>query len=115
MQLILLGKRQEINKMKNSKYAIEMVNITKTFNNGTIIANDNLSLKVKKGDIVALVGENGAGKSTLMSILFGMYQPTSGEIYINGELVNIASPVKANDLGIGMVHQHFKLVEINRV
>ncbi len=87
---------------------IEMLNITKTFPG--IVANDNVSLLLKKGEIHALLGENGAGKSTLMSILFGMYQPDSGIIKLNGEKVDIKSPNDANRLGIGMVHQHFKLV-----
>lgn len=101
--------------MEKQDYAVEMINITKTFNNGAIVANKNVNLKVKKGEIHALVGENGAGKSTLMSILFGLYQPTSGEIRINGKSVVITGPVKATKLGIGMVHQHFKLVEVNSV
>lgn len=96
-------------------YAIEMLKITKTFNNGTIVANKEIDLRVKKGEIHALVGENGAGKSTLMSILFGLYQPTSGEILVNGRPEVISSPIKATQLGIGMVHQHFKLVQINTV
>jgi simple sugar transport system ATP-binding protein len=89
-------------------YVIEMLNITKIFPG--IIANDNVSLLVKQGEIHALLGENGAGKSTLMSVLFGLYQPESGQIKINGEPVNISNPNDANRLGIGMVHQHFKLV-----
>lgn len=92
-----------------SEYVVEMLNITKTFPG--IIANDNITLQLKKGEIHALLGENGAGKSTLMSILFGMLQPTSGEIKINGEKVEINDPNVANDYGIGMVHQHFKLIE----
>ncbi len=92
------------------KYIIEMINITKVFPG--IIANDNITLRLKKGEIHALLGENGAGKSTLMSVLFGLYQPDGGEIRKNGELVQINNPNDANDLGIGMVHQHFKLVEI---
>ena len=92
------------------EYAIEMLNITKEFPG--IVANDDVTIKVEKGTIHALLGENGAGKSTLMSILFGMYQPTKGEIRINGKTVNITDPNVANDLGIGMVHQHFKLVDI---
>ena len=87
-----------------------MKNITKGFPG--IIANDNVTFELRKGEIHALLGENGAGKSTLMSILFGMYAPDSGQIYKNGEPVSILSPNDANDLGIGMVHQHFKLVEV---
>ncbi|OQA78384.1 MAG: Galactose/methyl galactoside import ATP-binding protein MglA [Tenericutes bacterium ADurb.Bin239] len=90
-------------------YVIEMLNITKTFPG--IKANDNVTLKVKHGEIHALLGENGAGKSTLMSILFGLYQPDEGVIKVRGEVVNIKNPNDANDLKIGMVHQHFKLVE----
>lgn len=92
-----------------SEYVVEMLNITKTFPG--IVANDNITLQLKKGEIHALLGENGAGKSTLMSILFGMIQPTSGEIRINGEKVVIDDPNVANEYGIGMVHQHFKLVD----
>lgn len=88
---------------------IKMNNITKVF--GTLKANDDITLEIKKGEIHALLGENGAGKSTIMSILFGLYQPDQGEIYINDELVEIKNPNDANRLGIGMVHQHFKLVE----
>lgn len=91
-------------------YIVEMLNITKEFPG--IIANDNITLKLKKGEIHALLGENGAGKSTLMSVLFGLYQPENGEIRKNGEVVKINNPNDANALGIGMVHQHFKLVEI---
>lgn len=92
-------------------YAVEMENISMVFN-GNIVANKNVNFKVKKGEIHALVGENGAGKSTLMSILFGIYEPTSGLIKINGKVETISNPVKASKLGIGMVHQHFKLVDI---
>ncbi len=92
-----------------SEYAIEMLGITKRFPG--IIANDNITLQLKKGEIHALLGENGAGKSTLMSVLFGMYQPEEGEIHKDGKKVEIDNPNDANDLGIGMVHQHFKLVE----
>lgn len=91
------------------EYAIEMLNITKRFPG--IIANDNITLQLKKGEIHALLGENGAGKSTLMSVLFGLYQPEEGEIHKDGVKVDIKNPNDANDLGIGMVHQHFKLVE----
>lgn len=90
-------------------YIIEMLGITKEFPG--IKANDNINLQVKRGEIHALLGENGAGKSTLMSILFGLYQPTSGIIKKNGREVQINSPNDANELNIGMVHQHFKLVE----
>lgn len=86
-----------------------MRGITKRFPG--IIANDNINLVVKKGEIHALLGENGAGKSTLMNILFGLYQPDEGQILINEKPVNITNPNVANDLGIGMVHQHFMLVE----
>jgi general nucleoside transport system ATP-binding protein len=88
---------------------VEMRGITKRFPG--IVANDNINLVVKKGEIHALLGENGAGKSTLMNILFGLYQPDEGEILINGKPVHITSPNVANELGIGMVHQHFMLVE----
>ena len=91
-------------------YVIEMRNITKTFPG--IKANDDITLQLRRGEIHALLGENGAGKSTLMSVLFGLYQPDSGEIYKDGKKVNIRNPNDANDLGIGMVHQHFKLVEV---
>lgn len=90
-------------------YVIEMLNITKTFPG--IKANDNVTLQLKQGEVHALLGENGAGKSTLMSILFGLYQPDEGVIKVRGEVVNIKNPNDANDLKIGMVHQHFKLVE----
>lgn len=91
-----------------SEYIVEMKNITKRFPG--IIANKDVSISVKKGEILAILGENGAGKSTLMSMLFGMYEPDEGEIYVRGEKVNIDSPMKATELNIGMVHQHFKLV-----
>lgn len=90
-------------------YAVEMLNITKRFPG--IIANDNITLQLKKGEIHALLGENGAGKSTLMSVLFGLYRPEEGTIRMNGKEASIKNPNDANALGIGMVHQHFKLVE----
>lgn len=90
------------------EYVIEMNHITKEF--GTFKANDDITLQVKKGEIHVLLGENGAGKSTLMSVLFGLYQPEKGNIKINGKEVKINNPNDANNLGIGMVHQHFKLV-----
>lgn len=89
-------------------YVIEMLGITKKFPG--ILANDNVSLQLKKGEVHALLGENGAGKSTLMSILFGLYKPENGIIKKNGEQINITNPNDANSYGIGMVHQHFKLV-----
>lgn len=91
-------------------YIVEMLNITKEFPG--IIANDDITLKLKKGEIHALLGENGAGKSTLMSVLFGLYQAEKGIIKMNGKEVKINNPNDANALGIGMVHQHFKLVEV---
>lgn len=98
------------NSPSNSEYIIELKDITKVFPG--IIANDHINLQLKKGEIHALLGENGAGKSTLMSVLFGLYQPEEGKIYKNGKEVKINDPNDANDLGIGMVHQHFKLVEV---
>ncbi len=95
--------------MTNNDYIIEMRNICKYFPG--IKANDDITLQLKKGEILALLGENGAGKSTLMSVLFGLYTPDSGQIYIRGEEVNIKDPNEATKYGIGMVHQHFKLVE----
>lgn len=104
----------ENNERKTEKndypYVIEMRHITKEFPG--IIANDDITLQLKRGEIHALLGENGAGKSTLMSVLFGLYQPEKGEILKNGEVVKINDPNDANRLGIGMVHQHFKLVEV---
>ncbi|MDP4170525.1 MAG: ABC transporter ATP-binding protein [Bacillota bacterium] len=91
------------------EYVIEMLNIRKEFPG--IVANDNITIQLKKGEIHALLGENGAGKSTLMNVLFGLYQPEQGEIRVNGKKVNITNPNIANDLGIGMVHQHFMLVD----
>ncbi len=92
-----------------SEYAIEMLGITKSF--GTLIANDEINLQVRKGEIHALLGENGAGKSTLMSILFGMYTPDKGKILIQGQEKKITGPRIATEYGIGMVHQHFQLVK----
>ena len=86
-----------------NQYAIEMLNITKKFPG--IIANDNITLQLKKGEIHALLGENGAGKSTLMSVLFGLYQPEEGIIKKDGKVVSIKDPNDATALGIGMVHQ----------
>ena len=91
------------------KYTIEMLNITKRFPG--IVANDNITLKLRKGEIHALLGENGAGKSTLMSVLFGLYHAEEGVIKKDGKEVDIKDPNDANALGIGMVHQHFRLVQ----
>lgn len=92
-----------------SDYAVQMRNITKTF--GKNKALDDVSIDIKRGAIHALLGENGAGKTTLMNILYGLYNSDAGEIYINGKLTNIKNPQAAIDAGIGMVHQHFKLIE----
>ncbi|MCZ2258765.1 ABC transporter ATP-binding protein [Sporosarcina sp. G11-34] len=91
------------------EYVIEMLNIRKEF--GNFVANDNITLQLEQGEIHALLGENGAGKSTLMNVLFGLYQPEGGEIRVRGQKVDITNPNVANNLGIGMVHQHFMLVE----
>ena len=97
--------------MENTpEYVIEMLHITKEFPG--IRANDDITLQLRRGEIHALLGENGAGKSTLMSVLFGMYQPEEGEIRKNGKKVKINDPNDATALGIGMVHQHFKLVDV---
>lgn len=92
------------------QYAIEMRNISKTF--GRVVANRNINLAVKQGEILALLGENGSGKTTLMNMLSGIYKPDSGSIYIDGNEVSIDSPEDSKKYGIGMVHQHFKLVEV---
>jgi simple sugar transport system ATP-binding protein len=93
-----------------SEYVIEMNHIRKEFPG--IVANDDITLQLKKGEIHALLGENGAGKSTLMSVLFGLYQPEAGEIKKDGKVVKINNPNDATALNIGMVHQHFKLVDV---
>ena len=90
--------------------ALEMKGITKYFSSTDVQANDNVNLTVEAGEVLALVGENGAGKTTLMNILYGLIKPDSGEIFINGEKVQIGHPDDAIKNGIGMVHQHFKLV-----
>ena len=95
---------------QTTPYVIEMLHITKEFPG--IKANDDITLQLKKGEIHALLGENGAGKSTLMSVLFGLYQPEKGEIRKNGQVVHIKDPNDATALNIGMVHQHFKLIEV---
>ena len=92
------------------EYAIEMRGITKTF--GSVVANKDVNLTLRRGEILALLGENGSGKTTLMNMLSGIYQPDGGEIFVEGKSVSIHSPQEAKRLGIGMVHQHFKLVEV---
>lgn len=98
-----------MNKINFDNKVIEMKNITKKF--GDFTANENIDLTVHKGEIHALLGENGAGKTTLMNVLYGLYEPTSGEVFINGKKVDVTSPNIAIKSGIGMVHQHFMLVE----
>ena len=100
---------EQVTTQASEPYVIEMLHITKEFPG--IKANDDITLQLKRGEIHALLGENGAGKSTLMSVLFGMYQPEAGEIRKDGKVVQIKDPNVATELGIGMVHQHFKLVE----
>ena len=90
-------------------YAIELKGITKTF--GSVVANKDINLQLRHGEILSLLGENGSGKTTLMNMLSGIYKPDSGSIYVEGKQVTINSPEDAKKLGIGMVHQHFKLIE----
>ena len=92
------------------KYAIELKGITKTF--GSVVANKGVELNVRQGEILALLGENGSGKTTLMNMLSGIYKPDSGQIFVDGKEVSIGSPEDSKRLGIGMVHQHFKLVDV---
>lgn len=94
----------------NKKVCIRTENLTKTF--GTVVANKNVNIEVLEGEIHAVLGENGSGKSTLMNMLSGIYTPDSGFIYINGRKVNFSSPKDPIELGIGMIHQHFKLVDV---
>ena len=91
-------------------YAIECRGITKTF--GSVVANDHIDLTVRYGEILALLGENGSGKTTLMNMLSGIYHPDSGSIRVAGKEVSISSPEDAMELGIGMIHQHCKLVAL---
>ena len=93
-----------------TQHAIELRELTKTF--GDVVANDKISLTLDKGEILSLLGENGSGKTTLMNMLSGIYFPDGGEILADGRPVTIRSPKDAHDLGIGMVHQHFKLVDV---
>ena len=96
--------------MEEQRCAIEMRGITKTF--GSVVANKNVDLNVRQGEILALLGENGSGKPTLMNMLSGIYKPDSGSILVDGTPVSIHSPEDSKRLGIGMVHQHFKLVDV---
>ena len=91
-------------------YAIELKNITKRF--GKVTANDKVCLSVKKGEILSILGENGSGKTTLMNMISGIYYPDEGQILVNGKEVTIRSPKDSFALGIGMIHQHFKLVDV---
>ena len=90
-----------------TKSAIRMAGVTKTF--GSVIANQNINLDIRYGEVLSLLGENGSGKTTLMNMLSGIYFPDAGQIYVNDEPVTIRSPKDAYDLKIGMIHQHFKL------
>ena len=92
------------------EYAVQLKNVTKTF--GKVVANKDVSLDIRKGEILSLLGENGSGKTTLMNMIAGIYYPDEGEILVNGKTVEIRSPKDAFDLGIGMIHQHFKLIDV---
>ena len=96
--------------METNVAAVQLRHITKTF--GPVVANDKVWLDIYKGEILALLGENGSGKTTLMNMLSGIYYPDEGDIYINDEKVVIRSPKDAFNHGIGMIHQHFKLVDV---
>lgn len=92
------------------EYAVQLKNVTKTF--GKVVANKDVSLDIRKGEILSLLGENGSGKTTLMNMIAGIYYPDEGEILVNGKTVEIRSPRDAYNLGIGMIHQHFKLIDV---
>ena len=94
----------------SEEFAVKMVNVTKTF--GHVVANNKVYMELRKGEILSLLGENGSGKTTLMNMLSGIYFPDDGQIFVNGQEVTISSPHDAYELGIGMVHQHFKLVDV---
>ena len=95
--------------MNDNKYALQMQDITVEFPG--VLANDHVSIDCKKGEVLGLLGENGAGKTTLMNVLYGLYPPSSGKILLDGREVQIGSPSEAISYGVGMVHQHFKLVD----
>ena len=97
--------------LPEKKAALELKNITKSFG-GKVIANDHVSLDIYYGEILSVLGENGSGKTTLMNMIAGIYYPDEGEIFVNGEPVTIADPKDAFKCGIGMIHQHFKLVDV---
>ena len=105
-------KKREVTQLALDKVenAIELRGITKTF--GSVVANDHIDLDVRRGEILALLGENGSGKTTLMNMISGIYHPDEGSIHVNGREVVINSPMDAKKLGIGMIHQHFKLVDV---
>jgi len=109
-QRLKKNKHQTAAREQVGPYAVEMKNVTKTFLGGKIIANSNVNIAVKVNEIHSICGENGAGKSTLMSILFGLYKEDSGEVYVKGHKVDFKNAMQANAAGLGMVHQHFKLV-----
>ncbi|MFP4199341.1 MAG: ATP-binding cassette domain-containing protein, partial [Halanaerobium sp.] len=94
---------------REDNYILDMQNITKIFPG--VKANDNVNLSIKKGEIHALVGENGAGKTTLMNVLYGLYEPEKGQVFYEGKPAEVDGPQDAIELGIGMVHQHFMLVD----
>ena len=96
--------------MDNLKTAVELRGITKTF--GSVTANKDVNLTIRRGEILALLGENGSGKTTLMNMLSGIYYPDEGQIFIDGKEVSIGSPREAFDYGIGMIHQHYRLVDV---
>ena len=95
---------------ENKNPAIRLENVTKSF--GSVIANNEVNLDIRRGEILSLLGENGSGKTTLMNMLAGLYFPDSGHVYVDGEEVSIRSPKDSYNLGIGMIHQHFKLVDV---
>ena len=106
-----MQKKEDERLSGTTQYAVRMVHVTKAFGK-KVIANKDVNLELKKGEILALLGENGSGKTTLMNMLSGIYYPDHGEIYVNGEEVSIRSPRDSFELGIGMIHQHFKLVDV---